>query len=98
MMGVEEAARIMRQEGHGAVSLQYMRERERERERKSREKPVIPVICESQHVLPSSLTTLKWPSITPRKELRSLQWAERLVLVICVTQKGYVGTSWWSSG
>ena len=33
MMGVEEAARIMRQEGHGAVSLQYMREREREREK-----------------------------------------------------------------
>lgn len=96
MMGVEEAARIMRQEGHGAVSLQYMREREKKK--KSLEKPVIPVICESQYVLPSSLTTLKWPSITQSKELRSLQWAERLVLVICVTQKGYVGTFWWSSG
>ena len=31
MMGVEEAARIMRQEGHGAVSLQYMREREKKK-------------------------------------------------------------------
>ena len=85
VMGVEEAARITRQEGHGAVSLLYMREREREK--KSLEKLVIPVTCESQRVLPSSLTTLKWPSITQRKELRSLQWAERLVLVICVSLK-----------
>ena len=33
MVGVEAGARIVRQEGHGAVSLLYMRERERERER-----------------------------------------------------------------
>ena len=73
MMGVEEAARITRQEGHGAVSPLYEREREREREREKKplEKPVIPVTCESQHVLPSSLKTLKWPSVTQRKELRS---------------------------
>ena len=32
MVGVEAGARIARQEGHGAVSLLYMRERERERE------------------------------------------------------------------
>ena len=30
MVGVEAGARIVRQEGHGAVSLLYMRERERE--------------------------------------------------------------------
>ena len=98
MVGVEAAARIARQEGHGAVSLLYMREREREREREPLEKPVIPVTYETQHVLPSRLKTLKWHSITQRKELRSLQWPERLVLVICVSQKGYVGTFWWSSG
>ena len=33
MVGVEVAAKTARQEGHGAVSLLYMRERERERER-----------------------------------------------------------------